>query len=57
VKWIRNIFLLCSAFGAVQTVLHWQREGERNFWLGVFLADALWALIVHLFYIQPKGKT
>jgi hypothetical protein len=56
-KAIRAILLVYSAAGLIGMGLFWSSERNWNLCAGLFLACACWALLVQLFYIQPKGKT
>jgi hypothetical protein len=56
VKAVRGVLIVIATIGARGTIENWNSELQRNPWLGLFAVCAGWALIVHLFYIQPKGK-
>jgi hypothetical protein len=51
---IRNGLGVCSWVGMIGALVS---ESERNLWLGVFVICACLALLMHLFYIEPKDRT
>jgi hypothetical protein len=57
VRAARDVLLVAATVGARGAIENWNSEYGRNPWLGLFAVCACLALIVHLFYIEPKGKT
>jgi hypothetical protein len=54
----RDVLFFFATLGACEAVdCYANRVEELDIWLGLFMACVCWALIVHLFYIEPKGKT